>query len=90
MSSCVIRTNSRIQLGYCQTPTTILLKKYAEIYNFVFVLIPVGMDYLCGSDPCMNGGTCNGNSVDSPCLCQTGFTGSFCEGKREIIIITLR
>ncbi|XP_020601543.1 neurogenic locus notch homolog protein 1-like isoform X6 [Orbicella faveolata] len=36
---------------------------------------------ICSPDPCQNGGTCNGNSVDSPCLCLTGFTGSFCEVK---------
>ena len=45
------------------------------------ILLHVGANLLCSPDPCKNGGTCNANSVDSPCLCPSGFTGSFCEGK---------
>lgn len=33
-------------------------------------------------NPCKNGGICTGNSVNHPCLCQAGFTGSYCEGVR--------
>ncbi|RMX48625.1 hypothetical protein pdam_00008003 [Pocillopora damicornis] len=34
-------------------------------------------------NPCKNGGICTGNSVNHPCLCQAGFTGSYCEVKRD-------
>lgn len=41
----------------------------------------LGVNLFCSLDFCKNGGICNGNLVNSLCLCLIGFIGFFCEGK---------
>ena len=35
----------------------------------------------CSSNPCQNGGACNGNSGGFTCSCATGYTGDDCGTK---------
>jgi protocadherin Fat 1/2/3 len=56
-----------------------VLKRFANVEfscDTNNVLVPPGP---CGSQPCMNGGTCHETSTGYECSCHTRFTGSLCE-----------
>ncbi|XP_063909336.1 fat-like cadherin-related tumor suppressor homolog isoform X5 [Zophobas morio] len=56
-----------------------VLKRFANVEfscDTNNVLIPPGP---CGSQPCMNGGTCHETNTGYECSCHTRFTGTLCE-----------
>ncbi|XP_044259258.1 fat-like cadherin-related tumor suppressor homolog isoform X6 [Tribolium madens] len=56
-----------------------VLKRFANVEfscDVNNVLIPPGP---CGSQPCMNGGTCHETTTGYECSCHTRFTGTLCE-----------
>jgi len=38
----------------------------------------------CSSNPCLNGATCVVGSISVSCLCQSNFTGEFCENENSV------
>ncbi|XP_015840544.1 fat-like cadherin-related tumor suppressor homolog isoform X3 [Tribolium castaneum] len=56
-----------------------VLKRFANVEfscDVNNVLVPPGP---CGSQPCMNGGTCHETTAGYECSCHTRFTGTLCE-----------
>lgn len=56
-----------------------VLKRFANVEfscDSKHVLIPPGP---CGSQPCMNGGTCRETAIGYECSCHARFTGTLCE-----------
>lgn len=56
-----------------------VLKRFANVEfscDASSILVPPGP---CGSQPCMNGGTCKEKNDDYECVCYPRFTGQLCE-----------
>ncbi|XP_056644010.1 fat-like cadherin-related tumor suppressor homolog isoform X1 [Diorhabda sublineata] len=59
--------------------SVVVLKRFANVEfscDAATVLLPPGP---CGSQPCMNGGTCKETKTGFECSCHSRFTGSLCE-----------
>uniref|UniRef100_A0A6P7FFE6 Fat-like cadherin-related tumor suppressor homolog isoform X1 n=1 Tax=Diabrotica virgifera virgifera TaxID=50390 RepID=A0A6P7FFE6_DIAVI len=59
--------------------SVVVLKRFANVEfscDTATILIPPGP---CGSQPCMNGGTCKENKNGYECSCHSRFTGTLCE-----------
>ncbi|XP_068085238.1 fat-like cadherin-related tumor suppressor homolog [Anabrus simplex] len=69
-----------VPLHMSGTNSVAVLKRFANVEfscDPSLILIPPGV---CGSQPCLNGGTCKGVGADSyECACYPRFTGSSCE-----------
>ena len=64
------------------TQTYILYGRNFVQGNYTYIYFYI-MHKVCDLNPCQNGGTCDSSSDPYTCHCQSGFTGTDCDARKQ-------